>query len=80
MWFRRRPDTALSQTAISGTSGASFPASSMLSDSPLVDSGLDRLGRGEFALRLARTLAERSSDHGYVVGLYGQWGKAKRLS
>ncbi|WP_329133238.1 KAP family NTPase [Streptomyces sp. NBC_01476] len=42
-----------------------------------MDSGLDRLGRGEFALRLARTLAERSSDHGYVVGLYGQWGEGK---
>ncbi|MFE3328840.1 P-loop NTPase fold protein [Streptomyces sp. NPDC059176] len=38
---------------------------------------MDRLERKGFALRLARTLAERTGDRGYVVGLYGRWGEGK---
>ncbi|MEU6320677.1 P-loop NTPase fold protein [Streptomyces sp. NPDC047009] len=49
----------------------------MLSDAPLADVGMDRLERKGFALRLARTLAERTGDRGYVVGLYGRWGEGK---
>ncbi|MFE2302437.1 P-loop NTPase fold protein [Streptomyces sp. NPDC059445] len=57
--------------------GASSLTASALSDTPLADVRTDRLERRNFALRLARTLAERTGDRGYVVGLYGQWGEGK---
>lgn len=54
-----------------------LPTDPVLSDAPLSDIGMDRLERKGFALRLARTLAERTGDRGYVVGLYGRWGEGK---
>lgn len=65
--------------AVAGTAstGVSLRAGPVLSDAPLADMGTDRLERRGFALRLARTLAERTGDSGYVVGLYGRWGEGK---
>jgi hypothetical protein len=72
-WWR---SVAVAVTGMAST-GVSLPTGQVLLDTPLADVGMDRLERKGIALRLARTLAERTGDHGYVVGLYGRWGEGK---
>lgn len=78
MWLRRRRSAVVSSAGtVSNTSGAPSGTEPVLSDAPLVDLVTDRLERKNFSLRLARTLAERVGDRGYIVGLYGHWGEGK---
>lgn len=48
-----------------------------LSDAPIEDPTLDRLGRNDFATRIARTIGAQSDANSLVVGLYGPWGDGK---
>jgi hypothetical protein len=48
-----------------------------VTDQPWRSGDPDHLGRGAFARRIARTIADNPSDAGLVVGIYGPWGEGK---
>ena len=49
----------------------------MKGDRPLDGATPDRLGFRDVAKQIAMSLADRTSDSGFVIGLEGRWGSGK---
>lgn len=49
----------------------------LLSDRPLVDPRFDRLGRAEFARRIADAISKMAPSEGFAIGVFGPWGSGK---
>lgn len=49
----------------------------ILPDKPLDNPELDRFGYREFSENLAKSILAVSSNQGFVIALYGQWGSGK---
>lgn len=48
-----------------------------VSDAPIEDARHDRFGRGNWARRVAETIAAQGDPSSLVVGIYGPWGDGK---